>query len=56
MKYQGNFLNNFSFDVVILYDNDILFNIILRKIIGWYYVQLRLNIVQQIVGIMSLID
>jgi len=37
------------------YDNEILFNIILRKIIGWL-AQLRLNIVQQTVGIMSLID
>jgi len=51
--YQGNFLNDFSFDIVALYDNEILFNIILRKIIdstsakhrstnGWYYVVNRL--------------
>jgi len=33
--YQGNFLNNFSFDVVTLNDNEILFNIISKKIIGW---------------------
>jgi len=32
--YQGNFLNDFSFNIVALYDNEILFNIILRKIIG----------------------
>jgi len=47
--YQRNFLNDFSFDIVVLYDNEILFNIILRKIIGltstkhhsinsWYYI------------------
>jgi len=51
--YQGNFLNDFSFDIVVLYDNKILFNIILRKIIGptsakhrsinsWYYIVNRL--------------
>jgi len=30
-----NFLYDFSFDIVALYDNEILFNIILRKIISW---------------------
>jgi len=50
--YQGNFLNDFPL-IVALYDNEILFNIILRKIIsptsakhrsinGWYYVVNRL--------------
>jgi len=34
------------------YNNEILFNIILKKIIGWS----NFGIVQQTVGIMSLID
>jgi len=38
-----------------LYDNEILFNIILRKVIGWsnFVQQISLNIVQEMVGIMS---
>jgi len=51
--YQGNILYNFSFNIVVLYNNEILFNVILRKIIGptstkhrlinnWYYVVNRL--------------
>jgi len=52
--YQGNFLNDFSFDITALYDNETLFNIILRNIMvsptsakhrsinGWYYVVNRL--------------
>jgi len=54
--YQGNFLNDFSLDITALYDNEILFNIILRNIMvgptlvkhrsinGWYYVVNRLII------------
>jgi len=49
----GNFLYDISFDIVALYDNEILFNIILRRIIGW--TNFWLNIVQQMVD-MLLID